>query len=367
MYTINKDELKESLSIEEISSLVAELGGEPIMHDGYFVSQTICHNHAGEGSHKLYYYENTRLFKCYTDCNGEAFDIYDLVRKQMTIKTGNIWKLSQAIFYVANFFGVAANFTEDNSFAQGELQDWNVFKKYDKLNEISEKQIVELKHYDDKVLFHLPRPIIVSWEKEGIAREIMNKRNICFDPINEGIVIPHYDINNNLVGIRERTLIKENEKYGKYMPAKINGVMYAHPLSFNLYNLNKSKDNIKAIKKVIIFEGEKGPLTYASYFGEDNDISVAVCGSNLINYQVQLLLGLGVEEIVIAFDKQFKEIGDDEFNRWTKKLTEIHKKYGAYIHISFMFDKWNMLEYKMSPIDNGQETFMELFKRRISL
>lgn len=79
------------------------------------------------------------------------------------------------------------------------------------------------------------------------------------------------------------------------------------------------------------------------------------------------MLGLGVEEIVIAFDKQFKEIGDDEFNRWTKKLTEIHKKYGAYIHISFMFDKWNMLEYKMSPIDNGQETFMELFKRRISL
>ena len=32
--------------------------------------------------------------------------------------------------------------------------------------------------------------------------------------------------------------------------------MYNHPLGFNLYNLNNSKEAIKAIKKVIVFEGE---------------------------------------------------------------------------------------------------------------
>ena len=123
------------------------------------------------------------------------------------------------------------------------------------------------------------------------------------------------------------------------MVVKLNGQMYNHPLSFNLYNLNNSKDNIKALKKVIIFEGEKSSLLYASYFGEENDISVAVCGSSLITYQVKLLLSLGVEEIIIAFDKQFQEIGDDEWKRWTKKLTDIHTKYGAYAQISYMFDK----------------------------
>jgi hypothetical protein len=30
--------------------------------------------------------------------------------------------------------------------------------------------------------------------------------------------------------------------------------MYNHPLGFNLYNINNSKDNIKNTKKVIIFE-----------------------------------------------------------------------------------------------------------------
>ena len=195
----------------------------------------------------------------------------------------------------------------------------------------------------------------------------MDHRGIAYDPKNQGIVIPHYDINNQLVGIRERTLIKEEENFGKYRPAILNGVMYNHPLGFNLYNLNNSKNNIKIIKKVIVYEGEKSSLLYASFFGEENDISVAVCGSSLITYQVKLLLSLGVEEIIIAFDKQFKEIGDKEWERWTKKLYDIHTKYSAYVQISYLFDKKDLLDYKDSPVDKGKETFLKLFKNRIML
>jgi len=52
----------------------------------------------------------------------------------------------------------------------------------------------------------------------------------------------------------------------------------------NLYNLNNSKKNIELIKKAIIFESEKSCLKYQSYFGIDNDISVACCGSNISAY-----------------------------------------------------------------------------------
>lgn len=142
-----------------------------------------------------------------------------------------------------------------------------------------------------------------------------------------------------MVGIRERTLIKENEIYGKYRPMYLNRQMYNHPLGFNLYNLNNSKDNIKRTKKVIVFEGEKSPLLFASYFGEENDITVAVCGSSLSSYQVKLLLDLGIEEMIIAFDKQFQELGDKEHLGWVKKLKDINKKYSSYIKISYMFDK----------------------------
>ena len=57
---LNKDEIKNNLSIEQIESLVAELGGEPRRQGDILICRTICH---GGDSHKLYYYDNTKLFR----------------------------------------------------------------------------------------------------------------------------------------------------------------------------------------------------------------------------------------------------------------------------------------------------------------
>ena len=225
----------------------------------------------------------------------------------------------------------------------------------------------ELKKYDDSILKYLPRPRILPWEEEGITNEVIQRNNIAYDPVNEGIVIPHYNIDGKLIGIRERTLIKEEETKGKYRPAIIAGTMYNHPLGFTLYNLNNSKTHIKDMKKVFLFESEKSCLLYQSYFGFENDISCACCGSSFIKYQLDLLLSLGVKEVIISFDKQFKELGDEECSKWTKKLRGFYQKYSPYVTISFLFDKSNLLDYKMSPIDNGPENFLQLYKNRIFL
>ena len=355
------EKVKNDLSIDQVCDLLASLGGDPQIKGDLIISRTICH---GGHSHKLYYYNNTKLFKCYTDCL-DSFDIFELIIK--INKLNNIdYSLPQAIRFITNYYGIVVE--TEISENQENLQDWQILNKYDRSSsQEKEEKIVEMKFYDDKILQYLPHPRILNWEKEGITREVMEECGICYDPSYQGIVIPHYDINGKLVGIRERTLIKENENNGKYKPAILNYKQYNHPLGFNLYNLNNSKENIKKIKKVFVFEGEKSCLLYRSYFGSDADISVAVCGSNLINYQVQLLLSLGVEEICIAFDKQFQEIGDDEWKRWTKKLKELNRKYSPLVQISFLFDKMNLLGYKDSPIDRGPEIFMQLFKERIVL
>ena len=355
------EKVKNDLSIDQVCDLLASLGGDPQIKGDLIISRTICH---GGHSHKLYYYDNTKLFKCYTDCL-DSFDIFELIIK--INKLNNIdYSLPQAIRFITNYYGIVVE--TEISETQENLQDWQILNKYDRSNsQEKEEKIVEMKFYDDKILQYLPHPRILNWEKEGITREVMEECGICYDPSYQGIVIPHYNIDGKLVGIRERTLIKENENNGKYKPAILNYKQYNHPLGFNLYNLNNSKENIKKIKKVFVFEGEKSCLLYRSYFGGDADISVAVCGSNLINYQVQLLLSLGVEEICIAFDKQFQEIGDDEWKRWTKKLKELNRKYSPLVQISFLFDKMNLLGYKDSPIDRGPEIFMQLFKERIVL
>ena len=135
----------------------------------------------------------------------------------------------------------------------------------------------------------------------------------------------------------------------------------------NLYNFNYSKDNIKIMKKAIIFEGEKSTLLYKSYFGLENDISVACCGSSVSAYQMQMLLDAGAEEIIIAFDRQFQEIGDEEFKHLKTNLLRLRSKYKNFATISFIFDKNKLTDYKASPIDCGPQIFLQLFKERIVL
>ena len=367
-YDYDKDEIKNSISNEQMFNFLKELGAEPIEQNGNIICKTICHHSFDDlsnASHKLYYYSNSKLFKCYTGCT-ETGDIFELVRKVKGRGQEDTYQLPQAIHYVAQYFGYAPKF--DNLFDTNDLEeDWKIFNKYDRIKEIKkDEQIVELKEYDGSFLKNFPKPKIKPWLDEGITQEVMNHAGICFDSKNYGIIIPHYDINNRLIGIRERTMDLDMESGGKYKPAYINKKLYNHPLSLNLYNLNNSKNNIKNIRKAIIFEGEKSCLLYRSYFGEDNDISAGCCGSSLVSYQVKLLISLGVEEIIIAFDKQFQEKGDNEFKKLVKNLTNINKKYGKYTKISFMFDsQGEYLDYKSSPIDEGKDVFLELYKNRI--
>ena len=377
MKKYDKDKIKNSLSLEQVFDLVSELGGEPIMNSGYFTSQTICHNHPGDGSHKLYYYDNTKLFHCYTECEPPTFDIFELVRKVKNIaqefkirydETGKEtlvrWELYDAVQFVAVYYGFEAE--NENFFEKRiKLQDWEFLNKYEANNLEKQRQIIDLHIYDEKILRFLPRPRIVDWEKEGISDEVIAAANICYDPHANGIIIPHYNIDDKLVGIRIRTLVKEQEQYGKYKPAILNGKMYNHPLGFNLYNLNNSRLHIKEFRKAFVFESEKSCLKYASYFGCSMDISVAICGSALNNYQVGLLTGLGCKEIIIALDKQYQQISDAEWKRWTQKYYQIHNKYGKEVQISYLFDFDNLLDYKDSPIDKGKEVFLQLYKNRV--
>lgn len=366
MIVFDKAEIREALSIENIYELINEWGGDPEYTSFGIISTTICHNYPGEGSRKLYYYENSDLFKCYTACD-ESFDIFELTIKVANIQKGLEYDLNDAVRFIAQRFGLAGRYETE---MKDELDDWKYLENYDRIQDISvETQEVILKPFDTDILARFNYKIkLTPWLDEGITQEVLNKAFIGFYPGGDQITIPHFDIHSRFIGLRGRTLCEEEGKlYGKYRPIKVNNVIYNHPLGMNLYNLNNSKVNIPKLDKAIVFEGEKSCLLYRSYFGIENDITVACCGSSITNYQIQLLRDCGAKEIIIAFDRQFEELGDDEFKKLTKKLTNIHSKYKNYVNISFMFDKDKITGYKDSPIDCGKEKFLKLFKERISL
>lgn len=366
MISYNKDEIKNNLTLDNIYELLHLWGGNPEFTNFGILSETICHNPPGEGSKKLYFYQNSNLFRCYTGCDS-YFDIFELYLKVQKIQNDIEYNLNDAIKWIAQKFGLSGEVVQDDGFS---LEDWRLFSNYDRIQETQYKDNhILLKEYDRSILDKFNYNVLIEpWLAEGIDQNILERAQVGYYPGGPQITIPHFDIENRFIGLRGRSLIQEDcELYGKYRPIKIGNTLYTHPLGMNLYNLNNSYKNIQKINKAIIFEGEKSTLKYQSYFGIENDISVACCGSNITNYQIQLLLENGAKEIIIAFDRQFQTIGDNEYKHLVTNLKKINNKYKNNVVISFIFDKQQITNYKDSPIDDGKEIFLELFSKRILL
>lgn len=367
MLVFDKTKIREALTDENIYDLLQEWGGDPGREVFGFTSTTICHNPPGEGSRKLYYYENTGLFRCYTGCDS-YFDIFELTTKVAKIQWDKEFDLNDAVRWIAQRFGFSGDH-EDRP-EDEVLDDWKYLANYERIQDVVVKtNTVVLKEYENDILERFNYSVKIGpWLREGITQAALDQARIGYYPGGDQITIPHFDKDGRFIGLRGRTLCaEEGERFGKYRPMRINRELYNHPLGMNLYNFNNSKDNIKLMKKAIIFEGEKSCLLYQSYFGLENDISVACCGSSVSSYQIQMLMEAGAEEIIVAFDRQFQEIGDEEFKHLKTNLVRLRDKYKTFVLISFIFDKNMITGYKDSPIDCGPDTFLKLFKERIVL
>jgi hypothetical protein len=117
---------------------------------------------------------------------------------------------------------------------------------------------------------------------------------------------------------------------------------------------------------------EKSVLLYASIYGQENNIAVATCGMTFSLYQRDLLISLGITEIIIAYDMQYEldKINKQNKKKWEeycgyfKRLIKIAKMTMDYCNVSVISCWDDRLNYKDSPIDNGKEIFEQLYKER---
>lgn len=363
----NKGKIKEQLTHDMIFQLLEEFHGNPIWHSSCIISQTICHNAEG-GSYKLYFYFNSQLFRCFSGCEEPNFDIFDLVIKVAHLQWHKEMDLNDAVRWVAGYFGLQGTIASPDL---PQTEDWRILENYERISEITSKNITipELEEYDSAILNRLNYNIkIAPWIKEGITQDVLDFAVIGYYPGADQITIPHFDQKGRFIGLRGRAMAEEEiTRYGKYRPVRINSITYKHPLGMNLYGLNWNQKQIKLMEKAIVFESEKAVLQYASYFGWENNISVACCGSNVSAFQIQMLIDAGAKEIVVGLDRQFVEIGDEEFKKLKANLLRLRERYKNYITMSFIFDKGMITGYKDAPTDAGAEIFLQLFKERIVL
>lgn len=349
-----------NLTPNQVIQIMCSLGVEEYddSKEDYIIFPTICHNPLEqEASMKLYYYKQNKKFHCYTEC-GDTFNIFELVRRVLSTRNYNNGEFSFGD--VVQYCLKACNITDLTNLTINEN------KYISNLNKFKRKQrTLELPIYDNNLLnmFSNIRP--VEWLDENIEEETLSKYNIRYSISQNKIIIPHYNINGELIGIRGRALNEEEVvNFGKYMPVKLEEKLYSHPLSQALYGLNFSKENIKEKGIVIVFEAEKSVLLYDTYF--DDNISVAVCGSNFNKVQLDLLLkNTNPREIIICFDKEYSMAGAPDGQKYFSKLWELCEKYNNYCHLSFVFDREQLLDMKDSPIDKGKEIFLKLLETRV--
>lgn len=361
---MNAVELKRSLSIDDVIKFVTTYLGsdEPVPDTEAVCFQTICHNPRHTGKHKLYYYNDSQMFHCYTDSCG-TFDIYELIQK-----AGYANDFIGAYQVLCDFFGYnpfGSNFEEE---PEKELTaDWDIFVKLDTITKKEEKRkSKETVFLSPNILELFPRGVPDIWYQEGISIKAMQKFGIRVDPSANRIIIPHYDYLGQLIGIRSRNLgeYELNEGY-KYTPVKIEETWYNHPLGDHLYGLNFNKEAIQRAKQVVIFESEKSVLLSETYYPENN-FTVAVCGANLGDKQINLLLSLGVNEVIIAFDKECDGIlASNSTQGYKAKLEKIAQAFSPYVNTYIVLDTYDKLEHKDSPADRGKETLEFLLKKKI--
>lgn len=353
---VDSKKLKQSLTKDQIIKILQHLGADEFEEStDYLIFPTICHNAIGNiMSMKLYYYYNSKMFYCYTECN-HAFDIFELIKKVFILKNIN-YEFFEIVQTIVNILQL-----DTTNLVVSKNQYKPIRDRYRK-----KQRSTELPIYDSNVLESLSKYYPSEWLSENITRATMDEYNILYSIPKNKIVIPHYNINGELIGIRGRALNQyEVEMGNKYMPLQIENILYSHPLSFNLYGLSHNKENIKNTGMAIIWEGEKSVLKLNS---ATQNNSVACCGSSISKAQIDLLIkNCSPREIVIAFDKEYEKNSTTQSKQYLDKLYTLANKYNHYCNISIIFDIDNLLGYKDSPIDRGYDIFAYLMKNRIQI
>jgi len=212
---------------------------------------------------------------------------------------------------------------------------------------------------------------------------------VAYYPKRKTIILPHHNADGEIVGLYERnfSMLRQEAKAcfpdfspkdlyqfptAKYMPLYKGGQYYKNgkpcwsfPNTRNLYGLHKAKAAIRETGKAIVFEGAKSVMLAHTY-GYPYAVATHTFGAH--TNHIAMLMQAGAKEIILAFDKQYKDNTGLEWELYERKTKGLAERVGAHVSVSRICDKVGLwLDYKDAPIDQGQWAFDTLFAQRETL
>ncbi len=187
---------------------------------------------------------------------------------------------------------------------------------------------------------------LASWREEGITNDSLNRFQVCYDDFSDRIVYPIRNIDGKIINVSGRTIDPQ------WKEKKLRKYTYFKPLGIldTLYALVENLEFIQMTKEVIIFEGAKSVMI-ADSWGIHN--TIALLTSHVNPYQLKILAKLGCK-VVFALDKGVIIREDENIKRLKR-----------YVKVEYIWDKDDLLEDKMSPVDAGRDTWNSLYERRL--
>lgn len=324
----------------------------------YWTLYTACHNrNPFAGSPKLLYYFDTGIFQCLTGCSA-SFDIITLVQKRLKLLSKPC-SFHDAINFIIEVTGLEIDTVKRINTPH--VCDWSGLEKFVRFRSTGSP----LKPYDKSILDQLDHSVPQQWLDEGISIDTMTKYQIGYYERNQATTIPCFNRAGELVGVRCRHWLPNEIEIGKYRPLSLlDGTTYKFPTNNVFFGINWNWGEIERVGHVILVEGEKSVLKADSWWGEKSNV-LALYGSNLGLQRRNQLIKLGVDHVTIAIDSDFHEIGDEEYDKFEKKVLVLAKLFKGYATVDTIYNNIELSNaYKASPFDFDESTYNLMWDNR---
>lgn len=189
----------------------------------------------------------------------------------------------------------------------------------------------------------------IDWFREGIMPWAREKFGLCYSYKHNRMVIPlRYWADGRLLGFNQRTMINNWKELGvsKYF------ITPSYQKSLNLYGLWENKDTIKDAGYCMIVESEKSVL---KRYSQNDGTCVALQGKTMSEEQRRIIQSLNISEVIVSLDKDVP----------IEEIWCICEKLYGFVNVSYIWDKWGLLNEKDSICDAPKKIYDFLFKHRV--
>lgn len=249
--------------------------------------------------------------------------------------------------YIHGLLGLEYTFDKSKISKDKKVDPLAIFKKA--AAKSTYKPSIEFNHLDEDILEEFVPMIHIDLFREGIIKKTIDKFKLGYSYKWKRTIFPvRYWADGSLMGFNARTSIPNHEEFGitKYF------ITPGMRKEINLYGLYENKKSIEETGYVIITESEKSVLKLDS---RNKPHGVALSGKNISKEQIRIIMGLEINEVIICLDK---DVPMEEV--WDMCENFYHKR-----KVSYIVDRWSLLNEKDSPCDKSINIFDFMFKHRV--